>query len=583
MSYRAPVRDLIGALYGPAGFDRVAALDGALDRDTVTAILEAAGALASDVLDPLNAVGDRQGATLTPTGVKTPAGFAEAYKVFCAGGWNGLTADPAHGGQGLPRAVASCVSEIVQSANMAFGLCPMLTQGAIEALTAHGDDRQKSLFLPKLVSGKWTGAMALTEPQAGSDLAALTTRAEPAGEGLYRLHGQKIYITWGDHDCAENIVHLVLARLPGAPEGVRGISLFLAAKHRVGPDGALGEANGMKAVGLEHKLGIHGSPTCVIQYDGAEAELVGEAHKGLALMFTMMNAARLQVGVQGVAIAERAFQQALDFAVERRQGRSVLTGEKNAPLFDHPDIRRMLMLMKAKIRGGRALCLATATAADLATLVDNPAARERARLREELLTPIAKAWCTDMGVEATSLAIQIHGGMGYIEETGVAQYYRDARIAPIYEGANGVQAIDLAFRKLPLAGGLAIADLLKDIDTVVGDLREAEPDLQAIGARLEEALGAARRAVDWFAARGQTGDSLAGAYALMTLLGDLIAGAALAGEALADAGTNDSGRACQAVAQFFAETVLVAASGLAAAAMQGAGALAALTPDQLKA
>jgi len=580
MSYRAPVNALIDTLYGPAGFDRVTALDPSLDRDTVRAILEAAADLAQEVIAPLNRVGDREGARLTETGVQTATGFAQAYAAYCRDGWNGLSADPAYGGQGLPKALAAAVSEIVQAANMAFALCPVLTQGAIEALQIHGSAAQQAFYLKPLVSGEWTGAMALTEPQAGSDLAGLTTRAEPDGQGGYRLYGQKIYITWGDHDCADNIVHLVLARLPDAPEGVKGISLFLTSKYLVDPSGALGARNGFRAVGLEHKLGIHGSPTCVMQYQGAQAELVGEANAGLAAMFTMMNAARLQMGVQGVAIAERAFQQALAFARERRQGRSAFTGEANAPLFDHPDVRRMLTLMKARIQGGRALCLQTAVAADLAARSLDPAARESARLREDLLTPIAKAWCTDMGVEAASQALQLHGGMGYIEDTGAAQYYRDARIAPIYEGANAIQAIDLVFRKLPLADGRAVRELLDEIGQTAAALRKAtQSALRHIGERLEAARGEAKTCVEAFAAQGRTPDSLAGASAFLTLFGDLIAGAALASQAMN--APSDSDSLALALATVFADSVLAGAAGLACAALQGAGAIAAITADQL--
>jgi alkylation response protein AidB-like acyl-CoA dehydrogenase len=577
VSYRAPVKALIDTLYGPAGFDRVAALNPSLDRDTVRAILDAAADLAQEVIAPLNRVGDREGARLTETGVQTATGFAQAYAAYCRDGWNGLSADPAYGGQGLPKALAAAVAEIVHAANMAFALCPTLTQGAIEALQLHGSPDQQALYLPRLVSGEWTGAMALTEPQAGSDLAGLATRAEPDGLGGYRLYGQKIYITWGDHDCAENIVHLVLARLPDAPAGVKGISLFLTSKYLVDRSGALGARNGFSAVGLEHKLGIHGSPTCVMQYEGAQAELVGDVNAGLAAMFTMMNAARLQMGVQGVAIAERAFQQALAFARERRQGRSAFTGEANAPLFDHPDVRRMLTLMKARIHGGRALCLQTAVAADVAARGAEPATRERASLREDLLTPIAKAWCTDMGVETASQALQIHGGMGYIEETGAAQYYRDARIAPIYEGANAIQAIDLVFRKLPMADGQVLLD---EIRQTAAALAEARPTaLRHIGERLEAARIEAATCVQAFAAQGRTPDSLAGASAFLTLLGDLIAGASLASQAMNAPGDSDG--LSLALATIFADSVLAGAPGLASAALQGAGAIAAITADQL--
>ena len=419
MTYKAPLRDLTFTLAQVADIDQLAG-GGAFpdfDRDTMSAVLDAAGALAGDVLAPLNRIGDQVGAACANGRVTAAPGFAAAYKAFAEGGWNSLSADPEFGGQGLPKALELAVFETFQAANMAFALCPMLTQGAIEALQAHGDARQRSIYLPRLVSGEWTGTMNLTEAQSGSDLSTVRARAEPDGNGGYRLYGQKIFITWGDHDCADNIVHLVLARLPDAPPGVKGISLFLAPKILVGEDGVLGGANDLRPASIEHKLGIHGSPTCVMLFDGAQAELVGQPNQGLAHMFTMMNAARLNVGVQGVAIAERAYQQALAFSQERRQGRSAWTGEASAPIFDHPDVRRSLGLAKAKIEAARGICLAAGVAADLARLAPNPDDRHAARLREELLTPVAKAWSTDVGVEVASIGVQVHGGMGFIEET----------------------------------------------------------------------------------------------------------------------------------------------------------------------
>ncbi|MDI1365432.1 MAG: acyl-CoA dehydrogenase family protein, partial [bacterium] len=463
MTFRAPVRDIAFSLRHAAGFDRLAAAYPDADVDTVQAVLEAAGVLAGEVLAPLNREGDLVGAKLENGAVRAAPGFGDAYSQFAAGGWNGLAADPDHGGQGLPKCLEVGVFEMFHAANMALSLCPMLTLGAIEALAHHGSDRQKALYLPRLVSGEWTGTMNLTEPQSGSDLSTITTMATPDGAGGWTITGQKIYITWGDHDVADNIVHLILARTHDAPAGVKGISLFLAPKIRVDDTGALGEANALRVGGLEHKLGIHGSPTCVMLFEGAKAELVGQQGSGLAHMFTMMNAARLQVGAQGVAIAERAYQQALAFALERRQGRSAWTGQASAPLFDHPDVRRTLTLMKARIEAARGICLSTAVAADLATHGASEDERLAAKLREELLTPIAKAWSTDIGVEVASQGVQIHGGMGFIEETGAAQHYRDARIAPIYEGTNGIQAIDLVGRKLGLGEGQAIGDLMDDI------------------------------------------------------------------------------------------------------------------------
>jgi alkylation response protein AidB-like acyl-CoA dehydrogenase len=554
MSYRPPLRDLAAAL-GAAGYDRLAAVFPDADSDTASAILEAAGDFAAGVIAPLNRQGDQQGTRYANGAVTAAPGFADAYRQFAAGGWNSLSAEPAFGGQGLPKTLEIGVFEMIQAASLAFGLCPLLTQGAIEALAAHGTDRQKALFLPKLVSGEWTGTMNLTEPQAGSDLAALTTRAEPDGEGGWRLTGQKIFITWGDHDAADNIVHLVLARLPDAPEGSRGISLFLAPKVMVGEDGALGRRNDVRPVSIEHKLGIHASPTCVMAFEGAKAELVGVEHQGLAAMFTMMNAARLQVGAQGVAIAERAYQQALDFARERKQGRSAWTGQANAPIYDHPDVRRTLLLMKAKIQAARAICLSTAVAADLSRHAASAEDREAAKLREELLTPIAKGWSTDVGVEAASLGLQVHGGMGFIEETGAAQHYRDARILPIYEGTNGIQAIDLIGRKLSMAGGAAMTALILEMRAEAVD-----------APRLSAGIDAVEQAAAWLMTKKGAPDALAGATSFLKLCGDVVGGWMLLKMAKAD-------EACRPLWTFYAEQVLAAAPGLVPAVVQGVAAL----------
>ena len=588
MTWRAPIRDIAFALndiVGISGLVETGAFPG-FDNETLSAVLDAGGKLAEDVLAPLNRAGDEIGAQYENGAVRTVPGFAQAYRAFADGGWNALSAPVEQGGQGLPRTLAIAVFEMMHGANMAFGLCPMLTQGAIEALVTHGTDRQKRLYLPRLISGEWSGTMNLTEPQAGSDLAALRTRAEPDGNGNYRLTGQKIFITWGDHDMAENIVHLVLARLPGAPEGSKGISMFLASKRLVSEDGSLGVANALGPSRIEHKLGIHGSPTCTMIFDGAQGELVGAANHGLANMFTMMNAARLQVGVQGVAIAERAYQQALSYALDRRQGRSAWTGEYPARLFDHPDVRRMLMLMKAKTEAARAICLATAVAADLAQGSKDSAARERARLREELFTPIAKAWSTDVGVEVASLALQVHGGMGYIEETGAAQHYRDARIAPIYEGTNGIQAIDLAGRKLGPGNGEAMRELLADIGDMIAALRESRNDrLVAIAGRLDAAKTATAEATDWLVLRRGQADGLAGATAYLELSGLIAGGWLLAKGALAAArhlGTRGenawwSGRLV--LAHFFGEHVLSRTPGLLAAVTAGASDLSETGPE----
>jgi len=583
MTFRAPVRDIAFSLRHAAGFDRLATAFPEADADTVDAVLEAAGLFAADVLAPLNRQGDLVGAKLENGVVRAAPGFADAYRQFAAGGWTGLAAATAHGGQGLPKTLEVATYEMVHAANMAFGLCPMLSLGAIAALAQHGTDRQKTLYLPRMVSGEWTGTMNLTEPQSGSDLASITTVATPDGDGGWKITGQKIYITWGDHDVADNIVHLVLARTPDAPPGVKGISLFLAPKILVDEAGTLGEANALRVGGLEHKLGIHGSPTCVMLFEGAKAELVGRLGSGLAHMFTMMNAARLQVGTEGVAIAERAYQQALAFSLERRQGRSAWTGEASAPLFDHPDIRRTLVLMKARVEAARGICLSTAVAADLASHGATESERVAARLREELLTPIAKAWSTDIGVAVASDGVQIHGGMGFIAETGAAQHYRDARIAPIYEGTNGIQAIDLVGRKLALGEGQAIGDLMDDIRDTIDQLKAAE--LGLIGTRLETALNATADATAWLIERRARAmpDALSRATAYLKLLGDVVGGWMLAKGALgaaieADAAWADSKRA---LARIYAEAVLSQVPGQVAGVKLGAADLAALTPEVL--
>ncbi len=591
MTFKPPVRDLLFSLYEAADFARLSKAFPEADRDTVAAVLEAAGVFSADVLAPLNRIGDQVGSKLENGKVVTAPGFADAYRQFAAGGWAGLSADAAHGGQALPKAVEIAVYEMVQAANMAFGLAPMLTLGAAEAINAHGSDRQKKLYLPKMVSGEWTGAMNLTEPQSGSDLGAITTKAERVEGGGYSLTGQKIFITWGDHDAAENIVHLVLARLPDAPPGSRGLSLFIAPKILVGEDGALKQANNLRCGSIEHKLGVHGSPTCVMLFEGASAELIGAPNQGLAAMFTMMNSARLHVGVQGTAIAERAYQQALAYSLERTQGRSAWTGAYPSRLFDHPDVRRTLMLMKARINAARAICLATAVAADVARTAGNPVDRDAAKFREEILTPIAKAWSTDLGVEAASMGLQIHGGAGFIEETGAAQHYRDARILPIYEGTNGIQAIDLMGRKLALGKGQAVRELVADIWPTAAALKSSDDAwLHTIGHHLEAGIAAVQAATGWLVERRGHAqpDALAGATPYLKLIGDVVGGWMLGKEALAAsariaAGAPDTEywRTKIGLARVFAEQILSQAPGLTAAVTQGSVDLFRATPEAL--
>ena len=560
MTFRAPARDLAFALKTLGHSELLTRAYPDLDEATVEAVLEAAAAFADNELAPLNRAGDTQGARYENGRVTAAPGFADAYRLFVEQGWNSLSADPAHGGQGLSKALELAVFEMVHAANMAFGLCPMLTQGAIEAIALHGTERQKRLVLPKLVSGEWTGTMNLTEPQAGSDLAALTTRAEPDGAGGYRLTGTKIFITWGDHDAADNICHLVLARTPDAPPGVKGISLFLATKKMVRDDGSLGGLNDLRAGSIEHKLGIHGSPTCVMLFEGAQAELVGELGQGLPHMFVMMNAARLQVGVQGVAIAERAFQQALTYATERKQGRTAW--EADGTIYGHPDVRRTLMLMKAKIEAARGICLVTGVLADIARLADTPEERTSAKARQELLTPIAKAWSTDIGVEVASQGVQLHGGMGFMEETGAAQHYRDARIAPIYEGTNAIQAIDLIGRKVRLNGGVTMQSLCADM-MLTADLLAQSPDLTSVGQRLASGIAALERATDAMVA-ADNNTALASASPFLKLAGDVVGGWILGRHALAATGDPDPWmQAKGAMARLYASQVLSLAPGLA--------------------
>lgn len=578
MAYNAPVSDIAFALTQVAGLNR---LEGnpafeSYDADLVDPILEEAGKLARDVLAPLNQTGDKAGAVLEADGVKAAPGFAEAYAAFRDGGWMGLSAPEEWGGQGLPKVLGLAVMEMFHGANMAFALCPMLSFGAIEALLAHGTDAQKAKYLPKLVSAEWTGTMNLTEPQAGSDVGALKTKAVPNGDGSYAITGQKIYITWGDHNVAENIIHLVLARLPDAPEGSRGVSLFIVPKVMVGDDGSLGEQNGVKCIGLENKVGIHASPTCVMEYDGATGWLIGEENKGLACMFTMMNSARLNVGLEGVGVGEAAWQTAFEYAQERKQGK-VPGVQGAAPILHHADVRRMLTTMRAKVMAARSICYACGVAADLAETADTPEAREAAKLREELLTPIAKAWSTDMGVTVASLGVQVHGGMGFMNETLAAQLYRDARIAPIYEGTNGIQAIDLAGRKLSMADGAAMTAMLEEVDATARSARETnDPGLVQIADRLSAANKALGEATEWMKRmmKEDRDVALAGATAYLALAGDVIGGHFLTKGAVQARSQDGQTRGrMTALAGFYAETALAGAPGAVSGITQGGQAM----------
>lgn len=596
MSYAAPLREMRYAMDHMAGFGAVAALPGLEEAtpDLVEAVLGEAGRLAASELAPLNRAGDVQGARLENGVVRAPDGFPAAWRQFAAGGWNGVPFGPEHGGQGLPWVVATAVQEMWQGANLSFGLAPLLVQGVIVALTAHGTPDQQARYLPPLLDGRWTGTMNLTEPQAGTDLGALRTRAEPApdvGPNAWRLRGQKIYITWGDHDLAENIVHLVLARVPDAPAGSKGISLFVVPKMLVNPDGSLGAHNDVRAVSIEHKLGIHGAPTCVMAYgddQGAIGELVGEANGGLRCMFSMMNDARISVGVQGLGVAEHAYQQALAYARARVQGRAAGRDEPASAIIHHPDVRRMLLWMKSHLMAMRGLAYLASASHDTALRHPDDAVRAAARTRLDLLTPLVKSWLTEIGCEVASLGVQIHGGMGYVEETGAAQHFRDARILPIYEGTNGVQAQDLVGRKLALDGGAAMGVLLDEIAETAGAL-QGSGGLAGLAQPLADACDSARRATDcmtgWLADKALT-DALSGSLPYLNLIAATVGGWLLCKGALSaernGAGGDADFRAGQAgLARFFAAHVLPQTSGLAAAAMAGADPVLGLDPDLL--
>jgi acyl-CoA dehydrogenase len=576
MTYRAPVADIAFTLNHAAGFGAALAegLYRDLDEDLVNSVLEEAGRFASEVIAPLNRVGDRQGSRIKDGVVTTPDGWKEAYRDWSAAGWNGISGPTDWGGQGLPHAINSACIEMWNSAAMAFGIGVVLTMGAIDTLVAHGTDHLKKTFLPKIVSGEWTGTMQLTEPQAGTDVGALRTKAERASDGTYRLTGQKIFITYGEHDLTENIIHFVLARLPNAPPGTRGISLFLVPKFLVNADGSLGARNDARAHSIEHKMGNHASPTCTMVYGdqgGAVGYLLGEENRGMACMFTMMNQARLAVALQGVAIAERSTQQALAYARDRKQGRTSKSAEGSSPIIAHPDVRRMLLSMRAQTRAARAICYATAVATDRAHLSADEDSRQAAHDRASLLTPVAKAFATDVGVEVSSLGVQVHGGMGYIEETGAAQHYRDSRIAAIYEGTNGIQAIDLVTRKLPLAQGATVQTHIADLRRTVETVRAANnPAFGATGARLGEAIDSLERTTAWLLGRPLDDASLAGATPYLRLFATATGGSLLAKEALAAtrAGTDPEARI--AIARFFAEHLAPGSSGLEREVIEGA-------------
>jgi 3-(methylthio)propanoyl-CoA dehydrogenase len=589
--YQAPLRDIRFVMDDVVGLPSLLATEpfGHLDADTVHDVLGEIGRFVAEVVAPTNVDGDRIGAVRAGDGsVTTPESFRSAYAQWVKTGYGAVPFDPEFGGGGFPWVAAIAIQEMLSSANLSLSLCPLLTQGAIDALSHHGTAEQQRTYLPKMLTGEWTGTMNLTEPQAGSDVGAVRTRAEPAGDGSWLLTGQKIFITFGEHDLAENIVHLVLARTPGSPPGTKGISMFLVPKFLVDPDGSLGDRNDVRCVSIEHKVGIHGSPTCVLAFGedgGARGWLVGDEHDGMRNMFTMMNNARLSVGLQGLALAERAYQQALAFAQERLQGRAVgAPPGVQSPIIDHADVRRMLLTQRAWIDAMRCLLYANAAAMDRARSGDGD---DRRRWQElaELYIPLSKALCTDLGNELTSLAVQVHGGAGYIEETGVAQHYRDIRIAAIYEGTNGIQAADLVGRKLPMRGGGVILDHLDELAAAAAAIA-SEDELARFAANLEEGIDAARTATRWLLEHGAADPNaaLAASAPYLRLLGTVVCGGLLARAARAAIdGSGDEGfrRAKVVSAKFFGEQVLPTAAALLGAVTAGPDDLFALDATQL--
>ena len=591
--YRAPIDDIRFVLNELAGLPRLTATVAAYQSatpDVVDAILVEAAKLAGEVISPLNRSGDLKGVELRDGRVRVPDGFAEAYRAFASGGWVGLRGDPEHGGQGLPHALSAPTSEMWAAANTAFATCPELSSGAVEALETHATPELRDLYMPRMLSGEWTVTMCLTEPQAGSDLAVIQTRAEPHGD-RFRLFGRKIFITWGDHELTPNIVHMVLAKAPHAPPGVKGISLFLVPKYHVAPDGKLGARNDIHPVSVEHKLGLHASPTCVLalgDHGGAEGFLVGRLHEGLACMFTMMNCMRLGVGLQGIGIADRAYQHAVAYARERVQGRST-DGKERVAIIRHADVRRMLLTMRALTEASRALAYVAAVHLDLAKHAPDPEERRRHQARADLLTPIVKAWGSEIAQEATGLCVQIHGGSGFIEETGVAQYLRDARITTIYEGTNGIQALDLVGRKVLRDGGGALEDMLSEMRNDQKSLAGGDAALE----RMANALGAGVREVGecvrLLLRNSATDQNFPGAVAFNFLMmvaivagGWQMARAALVANRKLGAKEGDTSflRAKLATAHFYADHVLPRALAHAAAVQAGSASVMELAEDQ---
>ncbi|RZV47724.1 MAG: acyl-CoA dehydrogenase [Acidimicrobiales bacterium] len=590
--YEPPLWDMEFALDATARINEIAGYPGfdAFDPEMVEPVLSEAGRFIQDTIAPLNRNSDTQGARWQEdNSVQTPDGFSDAYGAYVEAGWGAVPFDPAYGGGGFPWTLALAIQEMMNSACMSFALCPLLTQGAIDLLSHHGSEEQKETWLAKLVSGEWSATMNLTEPDAGSDVGALRSKAEPVGDGTYRISGQKIFITYGEHDMTDNIVHLVLARTPDAPPGTKGISTFIVPKFLLDDAGQPSVRNDVSCVSIEHKLGIHGSPTCVLSFgetEGAIGYLIGEENRGMAYMFTMMNNARLSVGTQGLAIAERAYQDAVDYARERKQGRALGAAAGTAsPIVEHPDVRRMLMTMKAYIEAMRGLAYLDAAAVDGETHHPDEGSRSRAGERAALLTPITKGWCTDIGCEMTSLAIQVWGGMGFVEESGVAQHFRDARINPIYEGTNGIQALDLVARKLPLRGGAAIEELLDEVDATATAATGALP---GCGTPLAEANEKMRSVTADLATQMSASpvEGFAGATPYLRMIGQVLGGWVLTAQALVaqeriDAGDTDPRLALKVqTAEFYCTQLLPLAAGYAPSVLASSGQLMDVGADQ---
>ena len=585
--YRAPIKDALFTLRHIGQIDDLAATEkfAHVDAETAASVLEEQGRFMQEVFGPLNHSGDIEGLKLADGVVTTPAGFKEAYAKFVAAGWQGLNAEEEFGGAGFPESVFALALEFMTAANGALTMCPGLTTGAIDCLQHWGTEEQKEVYLRKLVTGEWTGTMNLTEPQAGSDVGLCTPKAEPQGDGTYKITGTKIFISFGEHDMAENIIHLVLARIPGSPPGTKGISLCLVPKFMVEGDGSLGARNDVTCVSIEHKMGIHASPTCVLSYGddgGAIGYLVGEEGQGMRAMFTMMNSARIAVGIQGLAIGDAAYQKALDYSQERKQGKEIgSASHEPALIIQHPDVRRMLMMMRSQIDAMRALVVYNGLAIDFSRSHADPERREEWREIAELLTPVTKAWCTDVGMDVTSTAVQVFGGMGFIEESGVAQHFRDMRIAPIYEGTNGIQAMDLVGRKLPMRMGGVVNDHFARIAATIAEL-EGTPELKSLAGPLRAGLEVVQQATTWIFENGLTDpkDALAGATPYLEMFGVVTGGwfsarLALAAHGELAAGSDDTDylKARIASAAFFIDQLVPRAAGLLPSVTAGASAL----------